>query len=1067
MAAQTDLGVPLSTLCPKFLHTNSTSHTWPFSAIAELIDNAFDTDVNAKQFWIDKIVVDGQECLSFMDNGEGLDHETMHKMLSFGYSDKTVVNGVAPIGIYGNGFKSGSMRLGKDAIVFSKSKNTSCVGMLSQTYLEEIKAKQIIVPIISFANTKKNKFSVREQDNASLQHILCHSIFKKQEKLLTELQAISPPWSTGKTGTRIIIWNLRRTSVGDLEFDFQKDRYDIQIPSDIYESRSDTSQHQLSSYIPESVYSLRAYCSVLYLKPRMQIVIRGQKVKSQLIAKSLAYIRKDHYKPTFLTKRVPITFGYNTKSKEQYGMMMYHKNRLIKAYERVGCQMRANRQGVGVIGVIECNFLNPTHNKQSFDETDKYRKTMNSMATKLEEYWKEIHYSKNKDNPNSTTPVEDTMKRPDQNWAQCDACGRWRKLPDGIDCDKLPKKWFCHLNPDPQFRSCLVEEEPEDSDDEQPSYYKTYKQQEKKDKKQQEMHKQKEEENRRRQEVQRVTNLARQNQALKQQHEDLKRQLCQTTVDSPSTPITPKRRSNADSTPVRPSILQADCSPSRDDLPVISNVVSLSKSRLKRKRKQSVSPQTKAKRSLAKGFQRSISDTPTTEDVSATCSPSVPVGGEWDEDTDDDIFLLENASTPKPKSPCFALTKVKIEPEPTYLHGVGVLECSDDVAVESEPNTAGASSTGCAAVGADPSPAPPPQLTSTNTQTEAPKVKEEEEDPNQTEGNGVTGQGTSNVNGVEHISRACCTEERVVKQESEVNTQNEHQRNLQNGVTHPLEGDEIAGPSRAPFCPLNNPSVTDIQEQQDQLLELMQETAQERDSLKDEVNRLTCQLQEMQSRLLEPSEINDKRRCSHQASQTLKTEETVEGIDYKSMFEKAKEKVDELIKAKEVLLAATESEPSRDQGEEKDSDEIALQVDSLMRELDQKHRENDQLHSQMDIVQGERTTLAVQCEELRLMLQQQRGNAEEGSTTPPQKNTDSSAQTDTEEAAGATVTGGDSSSDTFRSLIELRQNVGRLLITSIPALSLDQVNFECNVIDEILEQFLSERDSVKEEEQGN
>ena len=268
---------------------------------------------------------------------------------------------------------------------------------------------------------------------------------------------------------------------------------------------------------------------------------------------------------------------------------------------------------------------------------------------------------------------------------------------------------------------------------------------------------------------------------------------------------------------------------------------------------------------------------------------------------------------------------------------------------------------------------------------------------------------------------------------------------------------------------------------------------------------------------------------------------------------------------------------------------------------------------QMDMVQEERTTLAVQCEELRLMLQQQRGNAGEGS------------KTNAEEAAGATVAGGDSSSETFQrlvcckiapltcrmnhhrsinskpfsdinsrecrhnflrslsftheprsrrfsaqmhsqhadhvfvfvahwhqaalitkislytshllirtftwvfsgglaggtqtlafshtappanvlrlfgvqcvsessftksfmatqqnkgskfpslfvsislshSLIELRQNVGRLLITSIPALSLDQVNFECNVIDEILEQFLSERDSVKEEEQGN
>ena len=108
----------------------------------------------------------------------------------------------------------------------------------------------------------------------------------------------------------------------------------------------------------------------------------------------------------FQTKRVCITFGYNTKSKDQYGVMMYHKNRLIKAYERVGCQqkvslcclvfinahiskcfpsaavsgvlitpclLQASYKGVGVIGVIECNFLDPTHNKQSFNETDKYR----------------------------------------------------------------------------------------------------------------------------------------------------------------------------------------------------------------------------------------------------------------------------------------------------------------------------------------------------------------------------------------------------------------------------------------------------------------------------------------------------------------------------------------------------------------------------------------------------------------------------------------------------------------------------------------------------------------------
>lgn len=35
--------------------------------------------------------------------------------------------------------------------------------------------------------------------------------------------------------------------------------------------------------------------------------------------------------------------------------------------------LQANIKGVGVIGVIECNFLDPTHNKQHFDETDKYK----------------------------------------------------------------------------------------------------------------------------------------------------------------------------------------------------------------------------------------------------------------------------------------------------------------------------------------------------------------------------------------------------------------------------------------------------------------------------------------------------------------------------------------------------------------------------------------------------------------------------------------------------------------------------------------------------------------------
>lgn len=110
-------------LSPKYLHTNSTSHTWPFSAIAELIgrcsrsgtnsqlrwirvpwcafqmirslfvlhvlcclfaaDNAYDPDVDASQMWIDVKRYKGVSghCLIFADNGAGMNPEKLHKML--------------------------------------------------------------------------------------------------------------------------------------------------------------------------------------------------------------------------------------------------------------------------------------------------------------------------------------------------------------------------------------------------------------------------------------------------------------------------------------------------------------------------------------------------------------------------------------------------------------------------------------------------------------------------------------------------------------------------------------------------------------------------------------------------------------------------------------------------------------------------------------------------------------------------------------------------------------------------------------------------------------------------
>ncbi|XP_019517023.1 PREDICTED: MORC family CW-type zinc finger protein 4 isoform X1 [Hipposideros armiger] len=443
-------GIRLSTMSPRYLQSNSSSHTRPFSAIAELLDNAVDPDVSARTVFIDVEEVKGKSCLTFTDDGCGMTPHKLHRMLSFGFTDKVIKKSQCPIGVFGNGFKSGSMRLGKDALVFTKNGSTLTVGLLSQTYLECVHAQAVIVPIVPF-NQQNKKMIITEDSLPSLEAILNYSIFNSENDLLSQFDAIP-----GKKGTRVLIWNIRRNKDGKSELDFDTDQYDILV-SDFGTEEKESGG--VTSELPETEYSLRAFCGILYMKPRMKIFLRQKKVTTQMIAKSLANVAYDIYKPTFTNKQVKITFGFSCKNNKQFGVMMYHNNRLIKSFKKVGCQVKPTHgEGVGVIGVIECNFLKPAYNKQDFEYTKEYRLTMNALAQKLNAYWKE---KISQDNFEISATARTIPKIPDQTWVQCDECLKWRKLPGKVDPSILPARWFCYYNSHPKYRRCSVPEEQE------------------------------------------------------------------------------------------------------------------------------------------------------------------------------------------------------------------------------------------------------------------------------------------------------------------------------------------------------------------------------------------------------------------------------------------------------------------------------------------------------------------------------------------------------------------------------------------------------------------------------
>ncbi|CAI9267232.1 unnamed protein product [Lactuca saligna] len=212
---------------PRFLHSNATSHKWVFGAVAELIDNVVDEIQNGATYvLVDKTLnpINGSSALLIQDDGNGMDPEAMCRCLSFGFSDK---KSTSSIGKYGNGFKTSSMRLGADVIVFSRNKTnskiTQSIGLLSYTSLTREGYDKIVVPMVHYDfnfitgsfNSLQSK--INEKSNLNLSMLLQWSPYSTEEKLLQQFENV------GSHGTKVIVYNLWLDEDKNLELDFESD----------------------------------------------------------------------------------------------------------------------------------------------------------------------------------------------------------------------------------------------------------------------------------------------------------------------------------------------------------------------------------------------------------------------------------------------------------------------------------------------------------------------------------------------------------------------------------------------------------------------------------------------------------------------------------------------------------------------------------------------------------------------------------------------------------------------------------------------------------------------------
>ncbi|XWS60228.1 hypothetical protein CRYUN_Cryun07bG0017800 [Craigia yunnanensis] len=390
---------------PKFLHSNATSHKWALGAFAELLDNSLDEVCNGATYVnVDmlKSKKDGNRMLLIEDNGGGMDPDKMRQCMSLGYSAKSKLANT--IGQYGNGFKTSTMRLGADVIVFSRccGKDGKCptqsIGLLSYTFLTSTGKEDIVVPMLDYEwqqkeRSKMIRSTVSDWDR-NVETIVQWSPFSSEADLLRQFNLMKDH------GTRLIIYNLWEDDQGLLELDFHADPHDIQLRG----VNRDEKNIQMAKEFPNSRHfltyrhSLRSYASILYLRlpHNFRIILRGKDVEHHNIVNDMMLTEMISYRPNPSAEGAPkdlnlaafVTIGFVKDAKyhiDVQGFNVYHKNRLIKPFWRVW--NAAGSDGRGVIGVLEANFVEPAHDKQGFERTTVLARLEARLVQMQKAYW--------------------------------------------------------------------------------------------------------------------------------------------------------------------------------------------------------------------------------------------------------------------------------------------------------------------------------------------------------------------------------------------------------------------------------------------------------------------------------------------------------------------------------------------------------------------------------------------------------------------------------------------------------------------------------------------------------
>ncbi|CAF1996589.1 unnamed protein product [Rotaria magnacalcarata] len=334
----------------EYLHTNSTTHTFLFGALAELVDNSRDAGARNLDIYTCKDPsLRGGFYLAFLDDGCGMHYDDVFNVIVFGKSAKRHAPDSNQIGQYGNGLKSGAMRIANDFILFTKKDNIGTCLFLSRSFHQEEHISQVICPMPCFdlstrqaiqntdfqqLNGTRTYTFDKAKHELEMHLIKKYSPFKTMDELFKQFNLITTP-----TGTLIVLYNVKLTDTGESELNIKTDPYDILIDSRNRQHLFDDDDDN----IPLEYRSLRAYVCILYYEPRMRITIQRRRVITKKLPHTLYKPRQYQFKST----------RFKTRSEQEIKKCEKELESLEERKREADSQVHHLQQTIGVTTSLE------------------------------------------------------------------------------------------------------------------------------------------------------------------------------------------------------------------------------------------------------------------------------------------------------------------------------------------------------------------------------------------------------------------------------------------------------------------------------------------------------------------------------------------------------------------------------------------------------------------------------------------------------------------------------------------------------------------------------------------